>query len=423
MNIDDPIRQVKTGARETKKPPYYMRRILYCTIIILAGVFIARYLIATKPKISKRPPEKIAPLVNVLPLEPVSHTLTIEAMGSVIPSREIVLKTPVSGEIIALDDEFTVGGLLQAGTTVMRIDPKDYELALEQKKRTLSDAEYAYTLEQGRQDVARQEWDLLYGGKGNDVESALALRKPHLTKVEADVEAARAEVEQARIDLSRTEVKAPFSALVLNKYVDLGAFVASQEKLADLVGIDEYWVQVSLPLDRLRWLEIPRESSETGSAARIYSRQGNVREGRVIRLLGDLSKEGRMARLLIAVHDPLGLKEKEGSLQPLVIGEYVRVELEGEQLHDVFLVPRTALHNDREIWIATNDSRLDIRQVDTLWRDEEKVLIRNGLQAGDLLVVSDLPVPVDGMVVRVEQKANGMMAQKDPLQFGKPVEK
>lgn len=417
MNGSDPIRDNGTGTKQEKRPPHFMRRIIYCTVIILAGVLVARYLIATKPTISKRPAEKIAPLVHVVPLETRSHTIRIEAMGSVVPSREIVLKTPVAGEITSLSDEFTAGGLLQAGTTVLQIDPKDYELALEQKERILAEAEYAYTLELGRQDVARQEWDLLYGEEStNEVESTLALRKPHLEKVEADVRAARAEVEQAKINLARTEVKAPFNALVLNKYVDRGAFVASQEKLADLVGIDEYWVQVSLPLDRLHWLAIPRESGEDGPPARIYYRQDNVREGRVLRLLGDLSREGRMARLLISVPDPLGLQEEDDSGKQMVIGEYVRVEMEGETLDDVFLIPRTALHNDREIWLATAEGKLAVRPVTTLWRDEENVLIRDGLRAGDFLVVSELPVPVDGMAIRFDRQAGEMMAGDNPLQ-------
>jgi len=409
MNTENAMQNRGAEKKREPKPPHFMRRIIYSTLIILAGIAVARYLIYTRPQITKRPVEKAPPLVNVVPLKPAPHTIRVAAMGSVIPSREIVLKTPVAGEIIELNNDFTVGGLLAAGTTVLQIDPKDYELALQLKERILSDAEYAYKLEQGRQDVARQEWEMLYGDSNNpadtNVESALALRKPHLEKVEADIKAARAELEQAKIDLSRTTVKAPFNALVLNKYVDRGAFVAPQEKLADLVGTDEYWVQVSLPLDRVQWLKIPRDSDESGSAARIFYRQDNEREGRVIRLLGDLSQQGRMARLLVSVPDPLGLREKAGSGKQLVIGEYVRVEIEGEVLQDVFLVPRTALRNDREIWIATGDGRLAVKPVTPLWRDEENVLLRDGLQEGDLLIVSELPVPVDGMVVRIENHA------------------
>jgi hypothetical protein len=113
-----------------------------------------------------------------------------------------------------------------------------------------------------------------------------------------------------------------------------------------------------------------------------------------------------MARLLVSVPDPLGLSGKEGDLQPLIIGEYVRVEIEGKELHEVFSIPRTALRNDREIWVVTGDGKLAIRPVAIIWRDETHVLVRDGLQDGDLLIVSSLAVPVDGMAVRVEQKAD-----------------
>jgi len=404
------------GETQVKRPLYILRRIIIIVVIIVIGCVVARYLIATKPKISKRPAERIAPLVTVVPLHSQSQVIRIKAMGTVIPSREIVLKTPVGGEIISLDENFTAGGLLKEGASILQIDPRDYELALQQKQRVLSDTEYASKLEQGRQDVAQREWDLLYGENGTkETESDLALRKPHLEKVQADIKAAGADLELAKLNLSRTRVVAPFNGLVLNKYVDKGAFVSPQEKLADLVGTDEYWVQVSLLLDRLQWLKIPKSGNEIGSLARIFYRQNSEREGHVIRLLGDLTKEGRMARLLVSVPDPLGLSGKEGAPQPLIIGEYVRVEIEGEKLQDVFSIPRTALRNDREIWVVTGDGKLVISPVEIIWRDETHVLVRDGLHDGDLLIVSNLAVPIDGMAVRVDQKVDGV-AKPVPLQ-------
>lgn len=399
--------QGNSGESQVKRPLYILRRIVIITVIIVIGIVVAWQLIKTKPRVSKRPAERTAPLVTVVPLHPQSQVVRITAMGTVIPSREIVLKTPVGGEIISLDENFSPGGFLDEGATILQIDPWDYELAVQQKQRALSDAVYSKKLEQGRQDVAQREWDLLYGANGTkETESDLALRRPHLEKVQADIKAARAEVELAQLNLSRTRVAAPFNGLVLNKYVDKGAFVAPQEKLADLVGTDEYWVQVSLLPDRLQWVKIPKADNETGSLARIFYRQNSEREGQVIRLLGDLTREGRMARLLISVPDPLGLFAKEGERQPLIIGEYVRVEIEGEELHDVFSIPRTALRNDREIWVATGEGKLAIHPVEIIWRDKTHVLVRDGLQDGDLLITSNLAVPVDGMAVRVDRKAD-----------------
>lgn len=397
--------QENSGESQVKRPLYIVRRIVIITVIIVIGIVVARQLIKTKPRVTKSPAERTVPLVTAVPLQSQSQTVRITAMGSVIPSREIVLKTPVGGEIVSLEENFTPGGILREGAALLQIDPRDYELALQQKERTLSDAGYASKLEQGRQDVAQREWDLLYGENGGkEAESDLALRKPHLEKVQADIKAAKADLELAKLNLSRTRVTAPFNGLVLNKYVDKGAFVAPQEKLADLVGTDEYWVQVSLPPDRLQWLKIPDATDKTGSAVKVFYRQ-DTREGQVVRLLGDLTKEGRMARLLVSIRDPLGLSSVDRDVEPLILGEYVRVEIEGEELHEVFQIPRTALRNDREIWITDGEGKLAILPVEIVWRDEMQVLVRDGLQSGDLLIVSNLAVPVDGMAVRVDQGA------------------
>jgi RND family efflux transporter MFP subunit len=385
-------------------------RIVLSIILIAAGIAGARYLIHTKPKVNRRPPVRMAPLVKTIPLELGTYMINIPAMGLVVPAQEVNLKVPVGGEIIELSPEFTPGGKLQGNTLMLQIDPKDYELTLQQKQSSLSDAEYAYKLELGRQDVAKREWNLLYGDQKTDqVESDLALRKPHLEKAEADIEAAKAELELARINLARTKVTAPFNALVLNKYVDLGSEVSPQDKLADLVGTDAYWVQVSVPVEHLKWLKIPRDKGEAGASATIFYREGSTRQGKVIRLLPDLSKEGRMARLLIEVKDPLDLVTAKSRRPPLLIGEYVRVLIDGAPLKDVYRIPRFALRDDEQIWLADKESKLAIRPVKTLWREEEYVYVKDGLHPDDLLIVSALATPVDGMELRLEQ-AEGEIA-------------
>jgi RND family efflux transporter MFP subunit len=386
-------------------------RLVICLLLIAAGIVGARLLIATKPKVNRRPPERMAPLVRTAVLQPENYTFSIPAMGTVIPSRETGLEVPVSGEVIYVHSEFTEGGMFAQGTKILQVDPKDYELAVQQKRKALADAEYALKLEQGHQDVARQEWSLLYGDKAvSKGESDLALRKPHLEKVQAEIAAAKAELEQAEINLKRTTLTAPFNALVLNSYVELGSQVSSQKRLADLVGTDTYWVQISLPIDRLRWVQVPNGDQGAGSEVDIFYRADNVKTGRVARLLPDLSKEGRMARLLIEVADPLDLQAK-GEKQPmLLIGEFVRVSIEGEELHNVYRVPRSALRNDREVWIVDGESKLAIRPVKTIWRDQDTVVFQDGFKYGEALVISDIPAPVAGMDLRVEQ--NGKKQQK-----------
>ena len=370
-------------------------------IIIGLGVAGASYIKKTAPQAKKRPPERIVPLVQTERLVPANHQVVLSAMGSVVPAREMILKTRVPGQVQSVHPEFVEGGLIPAGEKILKIDPKDYELAIARSESDVADAQYQLKVEMGYQDVARREWTLLGPGPGADSqEEELALRKPHLAKAQSDLAAARADLEQARLDLTRTNVIAPFNAIIRKKNVVAGSQVTVQDDLAELVGTDEYWIQVLIPVDRLSWIRIPRTNREKGAIATIFYR-GNQRQGRVIRLLSDLETEGRMARVLVTVKDPLRLTsgDREDG-PPLLIGEYVRVEIQGQQLKGIYRIPRSALRDDSTIWTLTDDNTLKIIPVKTIWRDADSVLVRNGLIPGQRIIVSDLSVAVDGMTVR-----------------------
>ena len=401
--------QNKNLANNTKSPSGRKKRILKIilpAIIIVAGVAAAFYLKNTGPKSKRQPPVKLAPVVQVKPLFPANHIVILNAMGTVVPAREVELKSRVTGEVIDISPEFIEGGLLKAGSLVLQIDTEDYKLALIQKEKALADASYSLKLELGRQEVAKREWELLNGDKdADDREVELALRKPHLEKAEAELNAARAELKKAHLDLSRTKIKAPFNAMVRSRLVNLGSQVTPQERLAELVGTDSYWIQTSVPLDRLSWIQIPRSQGDPATRARIIYAQGYERTGTVIRLMGDLSPEGRMARVLIEVEDPLGLKNSKNDQPPLLIDDYVRVEIEGKKLENVYKIPRKAFRDNAYIWIAGENSTLKIIEVLPVWRDAGVVLVDNAIKPGDCLIVSDLPAPINGMSIQVESSS------------------
>jgi RND family efflux transporter MFP subunit len=379
----------------------WMRTLVVCALTIAVGFVGASYIKKTAPRAQKRPPERTIALVKTIPLLADTHQVVVTAMGSVVPAREITLKARVPGEIQFVHPEFIAGGFVRAGETVMKIDAKDYELAIARKESAVVNAEFALKVEMGYQDVARQEWTLLYPDKAaNAQEAELALRKPHLDKVRSDLAAALAELKQAQLNLSRTDIIAPFNTVVRNTHVDVGSQVSTQDALADLVGTDEYWIQVSLPVERLAWIQIPRSNAEQGAAVSVYYR-GSQRQGTVARLLSDLETQGRMARILVTVSDPLGLTSKAGEPPPpMLIGEYVRVEIQGQRLTNVYRIPRSALRDNSTIWILADDDTLKILPVQTVWRDADHVLMKNGIVPGQRLIVSDLSAPVDGLPLR-----------------------
>jgi len=381
-------------------------RTLLVIVILAAAAVGARHISTTRPKARQQPPRTAAALVEVTVVQPASEQIVLQAMGTVVPAREITLAAQVSGEVVQVHPEFVEGGFLAEGSEVLRIDPLDYQLAVTRLQGEVASARFELDLELGRQDVARREWDLLNAGKPTAPgEADLALRKPHLAKARAELAAAEANLRQAEINLARTTLRAPFNALVRTRHVERGSQVSPQTALATLVGTDTFWVQTAVAVDRLQWFALPAQPGEPGARAVVHHGRegvaGQTREGRVVRLLGDLEPDGRMARVLVAVPDPLDRSRPAGERLPLLIGDYVRVEIQGHSIDGVYRIPRSALRDNTHVWVATDQNRLDIRTVAVAWRDTETVLVQSGLEPGERLIISDLSAPVGGMALRI----------------------
>lgn len=423
MNSDTPNDFSSDGDIAADSVPRRWRRkslaIVLPFLIIGAGVAGASYLINSSPKAVKKPPQKNVPIVQVEPVLFAGQQVVVPAMGTVVPSRRIELKTSVAGEVIWIHPAFAEGGILKAGEIALKIDPKDYELRIIEKEAQVAQAQYALDLESGHQEVALREWGLI--SKGQSVSPSdrdLALRKPHLQKARAELKAAVAMLEQERQNLGRTVVKAPFNAIVSDRKVDVGSHLAAQSTLATLTGTDQYWIQVSVPVDRLDWIAIPGRKEQPGSNVVIYqgdgSRSSRRWRGRVVRLMGDLDPKGRMARILVAVDDPLNLAGTADAGRPLLMGAYVHAEITSNQIVHAARLPRPIVRENDMVWIMTDDETLAMQPVSIIWRDNESVLINKGIAAGQKVIVSDLAAPVAGMRVRtVDEKASTETAKEN----------
>ncbi|WP_147820606.1 efflux RND transporter periplasmic adaptor subunit [Salidesulfovibrio onnuriiensis] len=377
-------------------------KVLIPAAVMVAGAVGAYAMVATAPKSQKQRPATVRPLVETQAMTPENYQVWVSAMGTVSAARQIDLKAQVTGEVKSVAPSFVPGGYFREGDTVLSIDLNDYELALEEVRAEVTEAQYNLKVEQGYQNVAGREWDLLKDStRATEAESELALRKPHLEKAKADLKAAQAKLRQAQVDLQRTRITAPFSAMVEEKSVDIGAVVSEQESLATLVGTDEFWITASVPVDRLDWITIPYGETE-GSLVRIRSGNGanaSVRTGRVFKLLPSLESEGRMARVVIAVKDPLNLAGLP-DVKPLLLGSYVSVEIDGGTLENVYAIPRTAYRDNGKVWLLAQDNTLDIHEAAPVWRDKGTIVFDKGFSGGETIVVSDLSAPVQGMAVQ-----------------------
>ena len=224
---------------------------------------------------------------------------------------------------------------------------------------------------------------------------------------EAILEAAKVSLDQARRDLNRTEIVAPFDGRVRDEKVDVGQFVSRGASIAKLYATD--FAEIRLPLaDRqLKYLDLPGirqafDASE-GPTVRLrahFAGAEHTWSGRIVRTEGEIDARSRMVHVVARVENPYRVERSADDRPPLAIGLFVRAEIEGPIEQGVTVVPRSALRDDRELMVVDAEDRLRLRTVDVLRIDREEVLIRTRLGAGERVCVSPLEVVVDGMRVR-----------------------
>ena len=387
-------------------------RLIIVLALLAGGGWAYAYLKNTAPKMQRKPRKPTPIVVDVLKAKARNTKAVVTAMGSVVAARQIVLRAQVAGEVSELSANFTPGGRVAKGEVLLRLDPADYEVELKKAKASLEKAKADYNIEQGYQQVAKEEMKLMEkAGKLQMDSAALALRKPQLNKARADVTTAEASLKKAELNLARTVIKAPFNALITERAVNLGSQVSSHGELATLVGTDEYWVEAALPIDRLSKLDL---GADGAAPAVIKSASGQMRwSGRTLRSTGTLNQNSRMAKVIIAVPDPLE-PEITGAPRPLILGDYVSVEIQGVDISQAIELPRTALRDGGSVWVLNQD-RLNIRKVNLAWKEKERVFVNEGLEPGDLVITSELNAAVEGMQLVKAETATTMGKNKGKL--------
>ncbi len=373
-------------------------KIILPLCLIVAGATGWHYFKSKEPEIKRKPPGQQAVVVKTIVMEKGNYPTWVNAMGTVMPDRQITLKSKLAGEIISVSRKFVQGGVMKKGEMLLKLDDSDYKIEL-QKARSALDKALAYlAIEKGSQLIAKEELKLINKASPGEIKATdLALRKPQLTQANAEVANARADLEKAELNLSRTKVYLPFNALILEKHVDSGSLVTTQGALASIVDVDRYKVEALVPQDRLALFGTGQMSNADAFINSNYSNE--TWKGKVSGTTGKITPESRMAGVIILVPDPFGLKIKGGRPQ-LLLGCHVNVRIRGPILENLFSLPRFAVRDHNTVWVY-NSGILEIRKIKPVWKEESVIYVKTGINTGDRVITSDLPVAVNGLALQL----------------------
>ena len=383
-------------------------KILLPLAILAVGIIVMRVLILSRSVPQKT--ERINPgaLVEVVSVAKQDEQLQIYGTGTVKPEQEVTITIQVDGLIDKVAPGFVAGGFFRKGDLLFAVEAIDYELAVDRAKSALIKAENEITIIESKATVARQEWERLKLGDQKEP-NPLIVYQPQLEDAKANRAAAVASLKQAELNLQRTKVVAPFNCLVRSEEAGLGKYVRSGNNIAMIASVDAAEIVVPLPLDDLQWINTPSQGhDQKGSQTTVSLKVGDKDykwQGEVVRSLGEVDPRSRMARLVVRVNDPYGLDNGDTeNRMNLELGMFVEVLFAGEVLTGVIEIPRTALRENSSVWVMDNDQKLRVKHVEIARLEKQSALISEGLQNGDMVILTALPGGVDGMKLRPANK-------------------
>jgi RND family efflux transporter MFP subunit len=371
------------------------KKVLYPLLALLVFAGVAFLLLVSKPE----PPadDYVAPLptVRTITAEKREEHLYVRSQGTVQPRTESQLIPEVSGRITWMSPALVAGGSFEEGDPLLRIDDFDYRNAEEKAQAflTRADVEREYAADELERSEKLHSQNLASQSQLDDARRRFRVADANHTE-------ARISLAQARRDLARTEIKAPYRGLVRSEQVDLGQFVGRGNAVATIYATDYVEVRLPIPSAQLAYLSVRNTgelNAEQTAPVMISGHYGNVRflwEGELVRTEGEIDSRSRMLYGVARIRNP------DGDLPPLAVGLFVEAEIQGPLVKGVIRLPRSAMRDTEQVLVVDEDNRLRFRQVKVLRIEHDEVVIRAGLEDGERVCVSPLQTVVDGMRVQ-----------------------
>lgn len=393
-------------------------KIVLPPVALIAGAGVVMLMFRTRQEVKPAPREVALPLVRAVPAKAEVHRFKVRSQGSVSPRTDIQLVSEVAGRVIAVAPSFEAGGFFEADEALVRLDPRDFELAVTRARAGLADAGVQLQREEAEAEVARKEWASLGDGASAN---PLLLREPQLAEARARVESSKASLAEAQLNLERCTLKAPFAGRVWTRKVGVGQFINKGEAVARLYAVDYAEVRLPIPLEDLAFLDLPMEYRGEARSTRLprvilSARVGGESfswEGSIVRTEGEIDPRTRMLGAVARVENPYG-RGGASTRPPLSVGLFVEAEIEGREAGQVLVAPRAALRPDERLAVVDREERLRFRPIELLRMENDRVIFRGGLEEGDLVTLSPLSAPVDGMRVRINRPEESVSAPATP---------
>ena len=371
--------------------------IVLIVVVLLCTSGIA-WLKANKPEAKKSPPKKNVVTVNATPVKVLDYTVLISSNGSISAKTSTALVAQIAGEITQITNQFASGASFKKGDLLLTIDKRDFAAAASSARANLAQAEATLENEKASAEQAKKDWERLgFSGEPND----RVLRKPQLDAAQAQYNAARSSNEKANLDLSRTQIRAPYDGSVIGKDVGLGQFVSIGTPLGNIFS--NQGLEISLPVNQEEYAQLDLSGNAPVTLFADLGGQRHEWQGTLVRADQAFNVNTRQLNVTVNIQEAISDNDLE-----LKIGQYLNANIAGRVIEAAQVIPNSAVREGSYVFVF-DEGVLRRKAIDIIWQDDTNTIISN-LSAGEQVVTTSLSGVVSG------SKAKLAGQEKDPKQ-------
>ena len=428
-----------------------IKRLVIIFIPIVFAIFLFGSLMMSRKEPEKLPPQEKARAVRIIKMQPVEFIPRAVGFGTVEPDQVWNAVAEVSGKVVETSPLLEKGAFCRPGEVLIRIAPEEYHLVIMQMEADIQET-IAQLAELKRQEenfkaslkieektlglirnelernkklferrvISSSEYERqeqVYNTqltKIQNLKNSLKLIPANRRKLNAKQSSDEARLKDAKLDLEYTAIQAPFDCRISAVKVEKGQFVSRGEVLATADGTRVVEITGQFPIDKLISLfkddaaKIPSDVFKPQEIKEFHKLTPVVRfssgdfytswEARFVRSDATIDPVTRTVGIIVAVDNPYKHKQQKDQ-PPLVRGMFCEVEIKGTKIPNAFVIPRIALHAGH-VFVIGQDKRLVKKPVEIDFTQSNLIVIKQGLQSGDMVVVSDLIPAIEGMLLK-----------------------
>ncbi len=357
-------------------------------ILILVIGFVAMWgLLSLKTKTPKRPPEVRTKIVEttVVRLQPVRTKIT--AYGRVASSQPVLLHAEVAGTLHPGVVPFKPAQSFSKGDLLVKIDDRQARLALNSMISDLLtalatvlpeikvDFPDEYQLWQDYFDSCRFDKKIAPLPETDNPRVKLFLSRFNVYKLYFSVR-------NLEILLDKHFFIAPFDGSIVSANLRVGSSVRNGTLLGEIINLEQMEIAVPVEAKDIRWID--RQQPVTFTSSEMPGRW----TGKIIRVGSNIDTRTQTVQIYISVDD--------GPAATLLNGTFLKAHIPGQSIDSAFAVPPKAIYEDGYVYLII-DGKLARRAVRILRRENNQVIVNDGIENGDTLVVEVMQGVAPGM--------------------------